>query len=107
MRGNGPLLTDAESLKAVRRMKINPISSLTAPYLVSALDNFEYGHLRDAALLFDVIAERDDTLKSVKPKREKEVSQLGWQIQPLTGVDGKDADYLAQEDVLQKFLRLL
>lgn len=98
-KGN-PLISSAEQLRVIKRAKYNPLRSLGPVTLARALDNFEFGYLRDAALLFDVIAERDDTLKSVKPKREKEVSQLDWQIMPN---GPKDATYEKHKEVLDDF----
>lgn len=95
-----PLMTSFDQVKALRNARYNPLSRLNARMLARALDNFEQGQLREAALLFEVIAERDDTIKSVKPKREKEVSQLDWQIMPV----GSDTTHFdAQKEVLENF----
>ncbi len=77
---NGPLIPDLESLRRIRNQRHNPLRGLTPARLARALEAFETGMLRDAALLWEAMADRDDTLKSVKPKREKEVSQLAWQV---------------------------
>lgn len=95
-----PLISSVSKMKRLRRMKINPLHSLNARSLVRALDNFEFGYLRDAALLFDVIARRDDTLQSVIPKREKEASALGWKIDTI-GRDDDEAE--AHKVVLEDF----
>jgi len=70
------LLTSPESIRQIRNMRMNPLGSLTAQSLVRSLNAFDYGDLREAALLFEAIATRDDTIPGVKGKREKEVSQM-------------------------------
>ena len=80
-----PIITSLEAIRTLRRQKFNPLRNLKPERLVSILENWEIGHLRDGALLFESIADRDDTIKSVKPKREKEVSQLDKQVVALPG----------------------
>lgn len=79
-RGDAPLMTTFQELRAVRQSRYNPLRQFKPETLANWLEQFEYGDLRNAALLFEVIAERDDTLMSVKPKREKAVSQLDMQV---------------------------
>ena len=74
------ILASAEAVQQSRRQRWNPLRTLTPTTLTRALDAFEYGDLREFALLAEVVAERDDTLKSVKPKREKSVSRRDWNI---------------------------
>ncbi|MEP2776792.1 MAG: DUF935 family protein [Luteolibacter sp.] len=76
----GESLADAASVKMARKQRWNPLISLSPVSLTRALDALEYGDLREFALLAEVVAERDDTLKSVKPKREKAVSRRDWNI---------------------------
>lgn len=70
----------AEAVKQARRVRWNPLRNLTPDTLTRALDAFEYGDLREFALLAEVIADRDDTIKSVKPKREKATSGRDWKV---------------------------
>ncbi|MGE9266507.1 MAG: phage portal protein family protein [Verrucomicrobiales bacterium] len=74
--------------------------NFTPARLVRALESFDLGHLREFALMAETIAERDDTLKSVKPKREKEVSQLERQVlvKKNSGAEGE-----AHREVLEDF----
>lgn len=72
-----------EGLKRERRRSLNPIRLLKPDYLARALDSFAYGDLRDAALLWEAMAERDDVLASVKPKREKSIAHKPWDILTL------------------------
>lgn len=70
----------AEGVKQARRQRWNPLRHLTPETLTRALDAFDAGDLREFALLAEVIADRDDTLKSVKPKREKAIASRDWKI---------------------------
>lgn len=90
--GTEPLITSAESLRFQRQNKHNPLPSLKPEMLSRVLDQFEHGYIRDAVLLWEKIAERDDTIASVKPKREKDVSQLDMQVvvSPDAGVAGDE-----------------
>lgn len=78
--GNGGLVKSTGTLKSLRQNKHNPLPFLTPSLLTRALQSFEHGNLREAALLWEKMAERDDMLMSVKPKREKDVSQLDMQV---------------------------
>lgn len=88
----GPIMPSLESLRTLRQQKYNPLRHFTPDKLVRALEAFEIGNLREFAMLAETIAERDDTLKSVKPKREKEVSQLERQVlaRPNSGDAGEE-----------------
>jgi len=90
--GTEPLITSAESLRFQRQNKHNPLPSLKPEMLSRVLDQFEHGYIRDAVLLWEKIAERDDTIASVKPKREKDVSQLDMQVvvSPDAGATGDE-----------------
>jgi phage gp29-like protein len=85
MKPGEPIMTSLEAIRTLRRSKFNPLRNLKPERLVSILESWEIGHLRDGALLFETISDRDDTIKSVKPKREKEVSQLDKQVVALPG----------------------
>ncbi len=100
--GSAPLMTSAEALRMVRQNKHNPLPSLKPEMLARVLDAFEHGYLREAVLLWEKIAERDDVILSVKPKREKDVSQLDMQVttEPDSGADGE-----AHKAILEKFWR--
>ena len=70
------ILSGVQEMRRIKEITMNPLRSLTAQSLVRALNNFQYGDLREGAILFEAIAERDDTIPGVKGKREKEVSQM-------------------------------
>jgi phage gp29-like protein len=63
-----------------RQQRFNPIRSLTPQSLSLALDSWDAGWLRNAALLWDAIEERDDILAIAAPKRRKAVSRRPWSI---------------------------
>jgi phage gp29-like protein len=98
--GTDPLVTSAEALRTLRQNKHNPLPYLKPDMLARVLDQFEHGYLRDACLLWEKIAERDDVIASVKPKREKDVSQLDMQV-VVAADSGADGD--AHKDVLERF----
>jgi hypothetical protein len=94
------IIISAEALKTLRETRYNPGRNITATKLANILDAFQYGDIRDAALLWEQIAERDDTIKSVKPKREKSVSGLDavYEAKKGSGALGEQ-----QRAVLEKF----
>jgi phage gp29-like protein len=98
--GSAPLTTSAEALRTLRQNKHNPLPYLKPDMLARVLDQFEHGYLREACLLWEKIAERDDVIASVKPKREKDVSQLDMQVvvSPDSGADGD-----SHKEVLERF----
>lgn len=89
----------AEAVKQARRQRWNPLRNLSPETLTRALDAFEYGDLREFALLGEVIADRDDTIKSVKPKREKATAGREWKVMKRD----KSAEAEKHQDILQQF----
>jgi hypothetical protein len=63
-----------------RTSRFNPIRNLTPQTLLQSLELFEVGYLRNVALLWEVIEDRDDILHNVAPKRRKSVSRRPWEI---------------------------
>lgn len=81
-----PLVNQSE----VRRLKqthFNPVRGLCPSRLALLLDDFKRGELREAALLFDAIRERDDTLCAVSGKREKSISRKDYTIETFEDSD--------------------
>ncbi|MBC2593051.1 DUF935 family protein [Ruficoccus amylovorans] len=64
-----------------RRARFNPIRHLTPDTLTRMLDAFHAGELRQAALAWEAIEQRDDLVKAVATKRKKAVGRFGWQIE--------------------------
>jgi hypothetical protein len=65
------------------RGRFNPIRQLTPESLARALEAFQAGDLRLAALLWDAMERRDDVLCNVALKRKKAVARLEWEILAL------------------------
>lgn len=87
---------------AIRRMKqtaYNPVRGLCPSNLATKLDDFQRGDLREAALLFDALRRRDDTLVAVTGKREKSVARKDWTV--TTAEDSDRA--LLHKAVLESF----
>ena len=83
---NAEIFSRAE-LEELAYRRFNPLATLTAASLSSALDGFGAGVLMPAARLWQEIARRDETIASVKAKREEAVSQRDWTVQPLDDSD--------------------
>lgn len=79
----------AESKVAAARARLfkllyaNPISGLTPARLVSWLNAFVRGDLRQAVLLWQQIIDRDDQVGPCATKRTRAVARLNWQILPI------------------------
>lgn len=74
---------DAERVKQAIQSQSYMMRGLTPEALSSALDLFALGDLRSAALLWQRIKERDDTVITVSEKRELAAALLDWEILPL------------------------
>lgn len=89
----------AERVRAHLQGRFNPIRGLTPETLSSYLDSFDMGYVRNAALLWQKIRDRDDTVKAVVEKRELSVSLLNWEI--LTEDDSPEA--AKHKEALEEF----
>jgi phage gp29-like protein len=81
--------------------RFNPIKGLTPEILADRLDQFKRGYLRMAALTFQAIAERDDLLSCVIPKRKMAIKQREWEI--ITADDSPEAKL--HKETLETFWR--
>lgn len=71
---------DTETLARLwRQVRFNPLNT-TPKRLTADLDAFEAGWVRNAALLWEAIEQRDDMASAVVPKRKKAVSRRPWEI---------------------------
>lgn len=66
--------------QAWRQIRFNPLRSLTPERLAAALDMAATGWLRDAALIFEVVEQREAIVRSVMTKRRASVARRTWQI---------------------------
>lgn len=73
----------------IQRTRFNPIRDLSPQTLSTALDEFHAGRLSRAAMLWDAMERRDDTLQSVTNKRRSAVARQGWEV--LTVDDSPEA----------------
>lgn len=87
---SGPVF-DAASITLQRRMRFNPLRMLDPENLSIALDQFDIGILRQAALLWDAMIRRDDTLSFVVPQLENAIAAKPWGVFKKKGADEAEA----------------
>src|SRR5688572_20104151 len=91
-----------------KKWRFNPLTNLKSASLARHLDAFEAGQLREAALIWEALEQRDDLLRGVISKRKKSVARHGWTVLPKA--DLCEADQAAareQVEALQFFYRNL
>lgn len=93
----------AAELEQLAYRRFNPLATLTAQSLSAALDGFSAGALPAAARLWQEIVHRDETVATVKGKREESVSQRAWSVVPTD--DSPEAQ--DQAAALESFYRNL
>lgn len=98
--GSQPLGLTPDFIQLLKQQKLNPLPSLTPHRLASLLEDFELGRLRETVILWERIAERDDVIAGLKPKREKDVSRLGMRVVPIPG-SGSDGE--RHREILERF----
>jgi phage gp29-like protein len=79
---NAPVFSQGE-LEQLAWRRFNPLSQLTALTLTAALDAYSVGLPAQAARLWAEICRRDETISSVKSKREEAVALRDWTVTPL------------------------
>lgn len=72
-----------QRVRQAKETQFNPIAGLEPSKLASWLNAFRTGDLRSAALVWDVMMERDLTLKGVAEKRFKDVSRRPWEVMAI------------------------
>jgi phage gp29-like protein len=93
-----------ERVRAYIRSRFNPIRSLTPELLSQYLDAFKTGHLRQCALVWDAIEERDDVLSGVIAKRKAAAARHGWEILTLDSIpEGAEAEAAGHKQALETF----
>lgn len=83
---------DAEQVALQRRMRFNPLRMLDPENLSMSLDQFDIGIIRHAALLWDAMARRDDTLSFVLPQFENSIAGKPWGVFKRKNADPVEAD---------------
>ena len=76
-----PKNTTAVAARA-KRWRFNPLTNLKPDALARHLDAFDAGYLREAALIWEALEQRDDLLRGVISKRKKSVARHGWTVLP-------------------------
>lgn len=70
----------AERIRVHFRSRFDPIQNLTPERLARQLDAFHAGRLREAALTWEAIEQRDDVIQSVASKRKMSAARNGWDV---------------------------
>jgi phage gp29-like protein len=70
----------AERATLTKLTNINPIRGLTPARLIQVLDAFNRGEIRQAALLWQQIIDRDDQVGPCADKRTRAVASLQWEV---------------------------
>ena len=70
----------ADRVQLYLRSRFNPIRLVTPELLSVWLDRFKIGYLREVALVWDAIEDRDDKIRLVKSLRDKAPARFGYQI---------------------------
>jgi hypothetical protein len=73
------LLTTERVVLSIRQ-RFNPTKGITAEGLAQAHDEFDRGYLRNAAMMWEVIEDRDDLVKAVSAKRKKNIARNGFEV---------------------------
>jgi hypothetical protein len=90
---------DAERARLFKLTSFNPIRGLTPARLATALDAFDRGELRTAALMWQKILSRDDQAKTCFAKRVRNVTGLDYEILPVDDSDAAGRQKAALEVV--------
>lgn len=83
----------------------NPVRGLTPESLISHLDAYRMGRIRDAAKVWDIQEQVDDTLRTVSRKARGDVSRLPWEIVEIENADESKAQ--RHREVLLDFYNTL
>ena len=88
----------AERVRQAIQSGVTTVRGLNPTRLNHVLEQFSFGYLRDAAMLWQKIKDRDDTIKAVAEKRELGASLLNWEILPLDDSPEAEQHKQALED---------
>lgn len=88
----------AERVRQAIQSGVTTVRGLNPTRLNHVLEQFSYGYLRDAAMLWQKVKDRDDTIKAVAEKRELGAALLNWEILPLDDSPEAEAHKQALED---------
>lgn len=94
-------LFSAEQVEMLAFRRFNPLATLTAATLTSALDGFLSGYLPPAARLWSRLAKQQRTIRNVKSKREEAVALRDWAVERVD----ESPEAHDQQAVLEHFYR--
>jgi phage gp29-like protein len=80
----------ADRVALYLRSRFNPIRRLTPELLAVYLDRSKIGFLREIALVWDSIEDRDDKIKLAMGLRKKSVARFDYQVELLPDLEDKD-----------------
>src|SRR3954466_3092324 len=97
-------LVSSERVVLSIRQRFKPTKNITADALSNAHDEFDRGNLRNAAIMWEVIEDRDDLVKAVAGKRKKNIARNGFEVVtfPKKGTGGYE-QALKQKAALEHF----
>lgn len=94
----------AERVYLHKMSRFQPIRRLKPEILSRQLDDFHAGYLRECAMTFEAIANRDDILSTVIPKRTCAPARHGWQVIIQPGLDeSRKAEAMEHKRTLEYF----
>src|SRR5205809_2681721 len=97
-------LVSTERVVLSIKQRFNPTKGITADALSNAHDEFDRGNLRNAAMMWEVIEDRDDLVCRLPPEKKKNIARNGFEVVtfPKKGTDGYE-QALKQKEVLEYF----
>ncbi len=81
--------------------RFNPIKGLSPRLMTSYLEDWDYGFLRQMALVWNKIKERDDQVAAVTESREVKPADMTWEITP----DDESEEAALHKKALEEFYR--
>ncbi len=93
-----------DRIRRATRWRCQPLRHLTPDLLTRQLDSFDAGYLREAALTWTTIEQRDDLVRAVVSKRVKSVTRHDYVVLPLPHLQpGESATAQAHQQALHYF----
>src|SRR5688572_21799347 len=97
-------LLTSERVASSISQRFNPTKGITAEGLAAAHDEFDRGNLRSAAMMWEVIEDRDDLVKAVAAKRKKMIARNGFEVVTFVKEGAPEyAEALKQKRALEFF----
>ena len=97
-------LVDPARIWYQKLSRYNPIRNLTPDSLGRQMDSFAQGYLREFAQTMEAIANRDDRLACVIPKRKSALARRSWEVIAVSDTDSSnDAEAEKHKEALAYF----